>query len=169
MDTLIKIIKYIFESNIINFCLMVWLFVWLSKKFNIKSAFDESIKKVENYIENSKKEKENSDNLLKESKKLIKKLPTEVKKIEEFSNQKSEIFKKQLDENTQKNIEKINNTINNTMEIDEKQASNSVMTYSTVKSIEKTRKDIIEMLKSKPNLHYKFIDKSLEELDRLSL
>lgn len=57
MDTLIKIIKYIFESNIINFCLMVWLFVWLSKKFNIKSAFDESIKKVENYIENSKKRK----------------------------------------------------------------------------------------------------------------
>lgn len=96
-------------------------------------------------------------------------MPTEVKKIEEFNNQKSEIFKKQLDENTQKNIEKINNTINNTMEIDEKQASNSVMTYSTVKSIEKTRKNIIEMLKSKPNLHYKFIDKSLEELDRLSL
>lgn len=166
---IVEIMKYILESNIINFCLMVWLLVFVCKKMNIKSAFDKSIKSVENYIDKSKLERQNSDKLVKESEKLIKKLPQDIENIEKFNKQKTEIFKKQLSDNAQKSIEKIANEIEALKTIEEKIVSNSMLEYSFNKSIEKVEGDIIEKLKLEPDLHYKFIDKSLDELDRITL
>lgn len=169
MNSISGIIKYILESNIINFCLMAWLLVWICKKINIKSAFNNSIKSVKDYIEKSNIEKQNSNKLVKESQELIKKLPQDKKEIEDFAQQKSEIYKKQLEENEQKIILKIAKDIEDKKAVDEKTASNSVIQYSFKKSIKKVENDILEKLKSKPELKYKFIDKSLEELDRISL
>ena len=169
MQTFNEIIKYIFESNIINFCLMVWLFAWICKKMNIKSVFNNSIKSVEDYIEKSKTEKQNSDKLVKESEKLIEKLPDDIQNIEKFDGQKTEVYKKQLEDNAQKTILKIAKDIENKKTIDEKLASNSLLEYSFDKSIKNVENIIIEKLKSEPELQYKFIDKSLEELDRIEI
>lgn len=169
MHTIIDTIKYILESNIINFCLMAWVLVWICKKINIKSTFNNSIESVKNYIEKSKLEKQNSDKLVKESEKLISKLPQDIEKIEKFNIQKTEIFKKELEENTKESILKISKNIEDKKVIDEKIASNSIIKYSFCKSVEKVENDIIEKLKLKPELKYKFIDKSLEELDRIQL
>lgn len=169
MQALNEIIKYILESNIINFCLMAWLLVWICKKMNIQSAFNNAVKSVENYIENSKLERKNSDKQFKESEKLLKKLPQDIKEIEDFAQQKSAIFEKQLKDSAKRTISKIAKEIENKKAVDEKIASNEMIEYSFDKSIKKVENDIIQKLKSKPELKYKFIDKSLEELDRIRL
>lgn len=169
MQAVNEMIKYILESNIINFCLMAWLLVWICKKMNLKSSFGNYVRAVEDYIKKSEFEKQNSDKLVKESEKLINKLPQDIKNIEKFNKQKSEILKKQLEDSAQKTITKIAKDVEDKKIIDEKIASNSMIQYSFNKSIKKVENDIIEKLKSKPELKYKFIDKSLEELDRIKL
>jgi len=169
MNSIQEIIKYILESNIINFCLMAWLLVWICRKINIKSAFNNAIKSVEDYIKKSEIEKQNSDELIKESEKLIAQLPQNIQKIEEFNKQKSETFKKQIAEHSEKSISDIENNIQKVLSVEEKTLSNEITRDVVVNSIEQSKNRIIKMLQDKPNLRYKFIDKSLEELDRIKL
>ncbi|MBR1461519.1 hypothetical protein IJ596_07830, partial [bacterium] len=89
-----------------------------------------SVKNVENYIEKSKTEMNNSKNMVLDSEKLLSKLPSQIEEIQKFSAQKSEIFKKQLEESTKKSIEKINANISRVVEIEEKKISAKVMDYS---------------------------------------
>lgn len=167
MQTFMEILKYILESNIINFCLMLMLFVWLYKKFNVGALFSNSVKKVEEYIEKSNLEKQKSSNLVVQSQELASRLPAQIEEINRFNNQKVDIFRKQLEQVTQKNIEKINNSTERVIEIEEKEISNSIMNYSFHKSIEKATNDIIGLLETQPDLHKKFIEESLKELEQV--
>lgn len=167
MQNLIEILKYISESNIINFCLMIWLLVYLCKKIDLGSVLNGSVKNVENYIEKSKTEMNNSKNMVLDSEKLLSKLPSQIEEIQKFSAQKSEIFKKQLEESTKKSIEKINANISRVVEIEEKKISAKVMDYSFNKSINKAKNEIESMLESNPQLHDKFIEDSLCELEKI--
>ena len=92
----------------------------------------------------------------------------EKTEIEKFNKQKCEIFRKQLEESTKKNVEKLNNNIERIIEIEEKKVSNAITEYSFRKSVDKAKMDIVSMLESQPDLHKKFIDESLEELEKLS-
>ena len=167
MQSIISIFKYILESNIINFAIMVWLLYVVCKKLDVASMLHKSVDAVEDYIEKSKKEKEHSDSLVSESKQLIAKLPSEISEIEKFAKQKTDIFKGQLDANTNKTIEKVNGNIDKIIQIEQKKASNLVLDYSFRKSMDKAKSDIVKMLEEKPELHNKFIDESLCELEKL--
>lgn len=167
MQNIIEIFKYILESNIINFLIMVWLLCILCKKFELSSILSKSVDAVEDYIEKSKCEKQNSVKKIKEAQDLMDKLPSQVDEIEKFTKQKTDVFKKQLEENTLKTIQKVENNIEKIKNIDEKKTSNAIMERSFYMSIEKAQSDIINMLKSDPNLHNKFIDESLNELEKI--
>ena len=167
MQNIIEIFKYILESNIINFLIMVWLLCILCKKFELSSILNKSVDAVEDYNEKSKCEKQNSVKKIKEAQDLMDKLPSQVEEIEKFTKQKTDVFKKQLEENTLKTIQKVENNIEKIKNIDEKKTSNAIMERSFYMSIEKAQSDIINMLKSDPNLHNKFIDESLNELEKI--
>ena len=160
MQSILSVLKYILESNIINFGIMVWLLYVVCKKLDIASMLHKSVDVVEDYIEKSKREKEHSLNLVDESKKLMSKLPSEISEIEKFTKQKTDIFKEQLDVNTNKYIEKI-------IQIEQKKTSNAITEYSFRKSLERAKIDIVKMLNEKPELHDKFIDDSLKELEKV--
>ncbi len=167
MQSIVSVFKYILESNIINFGIMIWLFYVVCKKLDVASMLHKSVDAVEDYIEKSKREKENSDNLVNESKKLINKLPSEISEIEKFTKQKAEVFRNQLEANTNKTIEKVNNNIDKIIQIEQKKVSNKITDYSFRKSLEKAKVDIVKMLEEKPELHDKFIDESLGELEKV--
>lgn len=165
-DQIIKILKYILESNIINFILMIWLFAWLLKKFDLKSLFTKSIKSVDEYIQKSEKDKAHSEELADKAKDTLKQLPAQINEIKEVSEQKAKILLDKLEENTKKNVEKINKNIIKNKSIEEDKVSNNITEYAFSRSIEQATSGIIEMLKNNPDLHQKFIDESLEELEK---
>ena len=167
MQNIVEIFKYILESNIINFLIIVWLLCVLCKKFELSSILNKSVDAVEDYIEKSKSEKQNSVQKVKDSQDLMDKLPSQVEEIEKFTKQKTDVFKKQLEENTLKTIQKVENNIEKIKKIDEKKTSNAIMERSFYMSIDKAQSDIINMLKSNPDLHNKFIDESLNELEKI--
>lgn len=167
MQNIVEIFKYILESNIINFLIMVWLLCVLCKKFELSSILNKSVDAVEDYIEKSKSEKQNSVQKVKDAQDLMDKLPSQVEEIEKFTKQKTDVFKKQLEENTLKTIQKVENNIEKIKKIDEKKTSNAIMERSFYMSIDKAQSDIINMLKSNPDLHNKFIDESLNELEKI--
>ena len=157
------------KTNTINFLLMAAILYLIIKKMNISSSLKKGVDNVINSIKNSEQEKENSQNLVDSAAATMSKLPEQIKEIEKFSEQKTEVFKKQLEESSKKSIENIKQNVQKVVAIEEKKISNHITSETVADSIEASKNNIIEMLKDKPNLKYKFIDKSLEELDRIQL
>ena len=157
------------KTNTVNFLLMAAILYLIIKKMNISSSLKKGVDNVINSIKNSEQEKENSQNLVDSAAATMSKLPEQIKEIEKFSEQKTEVFKKQLEETSNKTIENIKQNVEKVVAIEEKKISNHITSETVADSIEASKNNIIEMLKDKPNLKYKFIDKSLEELDRIQL
>ena len=136
---------------------------------NISSSLKKGVDNVIDTIKNSEQEKKNSQNLVDSAAATMSKLPEQINEIEKFNEQKTEAFKKQLEETSNKTIENIKQNVEKVVAIEEKKISNHITSETVADSIEASKNNIIEMLKDKPNLKYKFIDKSLEELDRIQL
>ncbi|MDY6310772.1 MAG: hypothetical protein SPL73_03455 [Cyanobacteriota bacterium] len=169
MDKIIDIIKYLIDTNIVNFALMVWFFWWVFDKIDIKKLMNNVVQAVKDKIQKSESEKESSNISMNKALETLNKLPDEIKEIEKFNNDKTELFKKQLEISTQKTIDKIENNIEKSIKIEEKNISKEVMNETIEKSIEQARNNIIEMLKSNPDLHNKFIQDGLDKLNKAEL
>lgn len=166
MDSIINILL---KSNTINFLLMLTILCWCAGKMNLKASINKGVESVSDSIKTAELEKEKSKNLVKAAQATIEKLPNQIEDIKKFNEQKTQTFKKQLEDSTEKSIKNIEQNVEKVVSIEEKKISNAITSETVANSIEASKNNIIEMLKNKPNLKYKFIDKSLEELDRIQL
>ncbi|MBP3821174.1 hypothetical protein J6G99_05965 [bacterium] len=163
----VSIFQYLANTNTINFLIMALLLVWICKKINLKISLNKSIETVKNAILNSENEKTSAKKNLDDAKETLKNLPKEINTIETLSKEKIDVFKKQVNENTKKTIEAINANIDKVTEIEEKKISNAMTKQALEVSVETSKNKIIEKLASNPELHEKFIDESLKELENI--
>jgi len=169
MQEFISFFKYLATSNTINFIIMVAILAIIVKKMNLNSVFDSSISKVDASIKKSDEEKEKSEKLLTGAQKLIEKLPQDIETLEKEAVSKAEVFKAQIEASTQKTIFGIHQNVDRAIAIEEKKISN-LMTGKTIKaSVELAKSNIEELLAKNPELHGKFIEESLDELDKVNL
>lgn len=169
MQEIISILKFIITSNTLNFVIMVLLLAYLVKRFALSAAFDKSIESVKSSIAKSDDEKKNSQVLLRKAEDLMQKLPEDIKTMEDNTKAKVEVFKDKIEKDTTKSISNINNNINRVVSIEEKKISNLLTNDASQASVDAARQHIIRMLNENPDLHSKFIQNSLDELDRISL
>ena len=164
-----SIINVLLKSNTINFLLMLAILFWCVKKMNLKASLNKGVENVSDSIKAAELKKNKSENLVKAAQATIEKLPAQIEDIKKFNEQKTQTFKKQLEDSTQKSIKNIEQNVEKVVSIEEKKISNAITSETVANSIEASKNNIIKMLEDKPNLKYKFIDKSLEELDRIQL
>ena len=169
MQEIISILKYILQSNIINFILMLVILVWIVRKFNIGKSFDDSVAVVEAGIKKSDDEKLKSQEKLNEAKALIDRLPEDVKALKQSSEDKGKIFKREIENNAKKTILGINHNIEHNIEVEEQKFSNVLTDKTSTASVELAALHIKNLLASNPELHNKFIQDSLDELDKVKL
>lgn len=169
MDNIFSLITTLAKSNTINFVLMVVILYIIVKKMNLNSSLNKSIENVENSIRQSEQEKLTSQNTLKKAQETMDKLPKQIEDIKKFNEQKTEVFKNQLENASKKSIENLKLGVKKAVLIEEKRISNEITSETVSSSIAQSKENIIKMLKEKPEWHYKFIEKSLEQLDRIRL
>jgi F0F1-type ATP synthase membrane subunit b/b' len=148
---------------------MLAILFWCVKKMNLKASLNKGVENISDSIKAAELEKTKSENLVKAAQATIEKLPAQIEDIKKFNEQKTQTFKKQLEDSTQKSIKNIEQNVEKVVSIEEKKISNAITSETVANSIEASKNNIIKMLEDKPNLKYKFIDKSLEELDRIQL
>ena len=83
MDKIIDIIKYLIDTNIVNFALMVWFFWWVFDKIDIKKLMNNVVQAVKDKIQKSESEKESSNISMNKALETLNKLPDEIKELEE--------------------------------------------------------------------------------------
>lgn len=164
-----QIYKYILDSNIINFIIMVWILYAIVKKINLGQSFEKSIEKVQANIQKSDKDKEESQIALNKAQELIDKLPQDIETLEQNSKEKVEIFTTKIAENTQKSISNLEKNIDRAISIEEKKISNLISEKTSKASVELAKQHILKQLEENPQLHNQFIMNSLDELDKVKL
>ena len=169
MQSIISTIKYLADTNVINFLLMAALLGWIIVKMSVKTSFEKGILSVKETIEKSEEDKKNSEIRVKEANETLEKLPQEIEEIQKISNQKADVLKKQIENSTQKTVEYISENVNKIISIEERKSSNELSSKTMELSVEQARNNLIERLKSDNDLQIKFIEESLDEFERIKI
>lgn len=167
MNELVNFWNLIVESNTFNFIVLILIFAILFKKINISSVIEKIRDEIVNTIEKAKKEQENAKNKLLNAEKAIENIDDEIKQKLNEASKRAEDMSKQILDNTDLRLKLIEKNIERVVNAEEKTLS-AKMTEKTLKtSVELAKKQIINMLESNPDMHNKYIDESIENLDRV--
>lgn len=169
VQQIISFLKYLADSNAINFVIMLIILGLIIKKIDLQKSFNSSIKNVESKITKSDEEKEAAKSTFAGAKNIIENLPQDIAALEKEALSKSKVFKEQIEESTQKAILIIQKNADRAISIEEKKISNLLTGKTITDSIELAASNLQQMLDNNPELHNKFIEESLDELDRVKL
>lgn len=167
MDSLLSLIKFLAQTNVINFLLMAGILVWIVRKLDMANSMENSVVKIKESIFKSEQEKEIAQKKVQHSRELFKKLPQEVEFILNTAKEKEQILKSELETSAQKSLENLHKNSEKLIQIEEKKISDEITKQTIVNSIEQSRKDIVRELEANPDLHRQFILDSLNEFERM--
>lgn len=158
----------IVESNTFNFIIFIALFGLIFKKINIKGIIDSLHMKVVKILDDAKKEKEEAENKLLQAEKAIENLSEELGVIVEDAKKSAEVIGNKILTEAQKQIENIEANAVKVIDAEEKLLVSNLTKTTSKASVEMAKSHIEKVLEQTPSLHEKYINESIEELDRLN-
>lgn len=163
-----QIWNIIVESNTFNFIIFAAIIFWIFRKINVKGIIDSLHLKIVEMIESAKKNKEEAHQKLKEVEKSVENLPSELDlMIKEAKTSAHSIGEKILDD-AKKQVEGISSNAKKIIDAEEKRVTAILTKMASKASVEQAKTHITNLLVKTPELHEKYINESIEELDRLN-
>ena len=159
----------IVQSNTFNFLIFIGLFALLFKKINFGAMMDSLQAKVMSLIEDAKKAKDDSIVELKKTQEISSKVPTEVRNILDNAEVTADRLGKRILEEAEKQVNSIYKTTDNVVESEGQRIISNLSQKTALASLELAKSHIVKTLKEKPQYHVKFIEDSINELDRFNI
>lgn len=159
--------QILIQSNTINFLIVLALIVYLIKKLNVNQKIEEIKCEVENYVNDSDKEKVSAERALENIEVEIKKLPEITEEIKKSADKSI----KGIDEKLQRDIKNqktdIQNNAERILQLEIKKFKSGLSNVLSEKSVEIAQKNAQKQLQENSNLHNVYIDNAIEEIDRI--
>lgn len=163
------ILQLLIQSNTLNFLIVLFLIIFLVVKLNLKQKIETLRIEIKDYVDASVNEKEQSDKNLEIIKKKVDKLPLVIEKIQKST----ENSVKNLGEKIKNEIEEQKKDIENNAErifnLETKKFKEKLTSLLSEKSVEIARENALNQLAQNNDLHNKYIDNAIDELDRITL
>lgn len=169
MKEFLEIWDLIVKSNTFNFVLLVAIFCFVFKKINISKILDKLQNDIINTIENVKNSKSLAGLKLSKAKDSIKNIDKDIELQMDQANKTAKSITDTIFQNTEKSIELINKNIDKVISTEEKSISSALTEKTAEAAILIAENHIVTTLKNKPELHNRYIDESIQELDRIQL
>lgn len=139
------------------------------KKLRAGAALENLKNAIIKRIDDSKAEKEKALSELKNAEKAVENLDTEIKERYNLAEQNADGVIQQTVMNAENQVSHILQNAENAIENEEKQISAQILKSTAEKALS-TAKDIIAArLKDHPELHEKYINEAIEDIDRVKL
>ena len=168
LQTISHIWNIVVMSNTFNFVIFVLILAWIAKKIKIGDLIVSLQQKIIKIIEEAKKEKEEALARLSQAEKAVANLGDELKIIVDDAQRSAEVIGEKLIGEAKKQIESIERNATRVIEAEEKLLVSTLSKNTSKASIEAAKSHIKQTLEQAPSLHEKYIDESIEELDRLN-
>ena len=168
MDNLIEIWNYAVEENLINFLIFLAIILWVFKKADITRMLSGVQDKIAKLINDAKKAKADAQENLELAQQAVENLPAEIDQIEKDAQTSAErISKKVLDEANMQ-VESIKNNADKVIAAEEKLITAQLTKSISKLSAQNARSKVKQELSNNAALHEKYINQSIDELDRLN-
>lgn len=168
LSTISSIWNTIVTSNTFNFIIFVLILAWVFKKIDINKIITSLQKKIIKIIEDAKKEKEEALDSLSKAEKAVENLSEELKTIVNDAQKSAEVISSKILSEAQKQIESIEANATKVIEAEEKLLISKLTKNTSKASVDMAKSHIVKTLEDTPTLHEKYINESIDELDRLN-
>ena len=167
MNELANFWNIIVKSNTFNFAVLLLIFAILFKKLNVSALVEKIKQDIINTINNAKAERENAKNKLYDAQKSIEHIEEEIKQRLDEASLRGEGIAKQIAANADEQVKLIEKNISRVINAEEKTLSAKITEKTLKASIELAKQHIKNTLVNNPDLHNKFIDESIDNIDRV--
>ncbi len=169
MNELANFWNTIVQTNTFNFAILVLIFAIIFRKIKIGEILENLKDDIVNAIRNAEEEKNKAAIDLTDAKKSVEHLDDEIKKTLQDADNRAKLIAEQILSNTQKEIDLIKSNIDKVIISEEKTLSAGLTDKTAKASIALARNHIKSVLDNQPELHDKYINESINELDRIQL
>lgn len=167
MNELANFWNIIVESNTFNFAVLLVIFAVLYKKMNVADGIEKIKQGIINSINSAKEEQKCAKNKLKDAQKSIENIDSDIAKQLKDAVQRGEGLANQILANTEEKVQLIEKNVKRVINAEEKTLSAKMTEKTLNASIKLAKKHIISTLENNQDLHNKFIDESIENIDRM--
>ncbi len=164
-----EIWNLILESNTFNFVVLVIILAVILHKMNFLSVLENLKENIINRIEMSKSEREKADRELVTAKNAVANLDNEIKESVELTKKNIDAAVKSTLEAAERQAENILGNVKNVVENEEKQVSSKILKSTEVQAVQSAKEKIIARLKATPELHNKYIDEAIQDIEKAAL
>ncbi len=147
---------------------MVALFAVVLWKIDAKKAFETMRDEIKKVVEKSENEKKLALIELEHTKDDLKKLPKELDKIIDDAKKSAVNIAKDIEVKGNEEIKKIQLLGRKSIKFEEKRFHERLASMTSNAAVDLARENVISELSQKAELHNKFIDDALNELDRVN-
>lgn len=163
-----EIWNLIVQSNTFNFIIFVLILAWVFKKINVHEIIASLQAKIIKLIDEVKKERDEAHAKLKTAEKAVENLGEELETIVNEAEKSAEVISEKIITEAKKQIESIEQNALKVISAEEKMLISNLTKNTSAASVEAAEKHISTVLEQTPTLHEKYINESIDELDRLS-
>ena len=164
-----NVIQFLIQTNTINFIIVLTIIIVIVKKLNIGNKIDKIKSDITNYVETSEKEKQQTEVELSRINDKISKLPAVIERIKKSTENSVRNIERNIKEETEEKKQDISNNAKRLFNLETKKFKSRLTSILAEKSIEIARENAIKRLIENPDLHGKYIDNAIEELDGIVL
>ena len=157
------------QSNIFNFILVVAIIFYLVRKFDLKQKIENLANEIKSYVDESEHEKLDAENELKNINDKIAKLPSEIDNINRSADNSVKSLSEKIRIETESQKQDILNNAERLLNLETKKFKSKLVGILSEKSVELVQQNTINQLNSNRDLHKKYIDNAISELDRINL
>lgn len=164
-----NILQLLIHSNTLNFIIVLAILILLVVKLNLKDKIEFLKEEIKDYVESSYKEKAKAEEDLASIKNKIEELPKEIENIKESAENSVKSIGEKIRIEVVDKKQDIANNAERIFNLETKKFKQKLTTILSEKSVEIARENALNQLNENKDLHNKYIDTAIEELDRISL
>lgn len=159
----------ILQSNTFNFTIMIALFAFIAHKIKVSQKIEDHRASIQKNIDDSDLFKKTAEEELKNVSKSLENLPHELESIIQKAEKTAKAFEEKTKEDTNKLIESMKQNTDKQLQADEKFTNSSILKNVSLASVDIAQKQVQKALESNKDLHRKFINEFIDEIDRLEI
>ena len=168
VSTISNIWNTIVQSNTFNFIIFVAILGWVVVKIDVKSIIASLQQKILKLIDDAKKEKEIAEDSLRNAEKAIENLEHELTVIVKEAEKSAEVIGSKILTEAKKHVDNIKENAQKVIAAEEKLLISKLTKNTSHASVETAKSHIQNVLVQSPEMHEKYINESIDELDRLN-
>ncbi len=162
-------INLILHSNLFNFAVFLLIIIVIAKKVDISAILERMRSNVTEKLDESARVQQGALENLEKAKESTSKTQSEIDEIINNAQKTSQTMKSQIITDANEKVNAIAKNSKNILQSEENHTTTSLISRLGIKSVEIAQYEIINELNKNPDLHNKFIDESIKDLERAEL